>query len=402
MKFNIYLLSAGIAFIFLINSCSKDAISYRDYLEGKERIYPGVPKQIDAAPGNKRVQLSWRPSPDPGVTKYKIFWNNGADSVEFASEDHNTSGTITKVIDKLVEYSYSFTIYSYDQNNNRSVPVFVNNVKVYGDSYRASLTNRFLNVTTPYSLSDDGITLFFDEPDTINTGTEVKYTLNNNTVKSMTIKSTESSIFLADYKPGSKIYYQSAYKPVSTAIDTFYTLSYDSLTNVIIPVDKSLFAEVHLLNDVGTYDSGTSIRKIWDGNKTPTGYPNIFHSDNKQLLPHHFTFDMGKIYTGLAQFEIIGRDCCNNPTKFEIWGISSLAGAETQSPSNSAGWSQESVSKGWTLLKTVTRVDDGKAPFKVSFDENTTPVKYIRIRVLEVASGDKYFSNISEVSFWYK
>jgi hypothetical protein len=109
---------------------------------------------------------------------------------------------------------------------------------------------------------------------------------------------------------------------------------------------------------------------------------------------------MGKAISNLAQFEIIGRDCCNNPTKFEIWGIADLTGAETQSPGNSPGWTAESRGRGWTLLKTVERTDDGSAPFKVSLPAGLPAIRYIRIRVLQVASGDAYYSNISEISFW--
>jgi hypothetical protein len=388
---------AGIIFY----GCSKDALDYTKYLDGKEKVYPGFPGKVGAAPGNYRVKLFWKASPDPKVSRYVIFWNNALDSLEMKAPDRSVTD-ISVVIPNLVEYNYSFTIYSYDKNGNRSVPVQVNNVKVYGDSYKSSLTNRFLVSATPYQLDDNGITLYFEKPDTINIATEIQYTYKDGSVRKSSLGPDENSIRLADYKVGTRIYFKSSYVPVRSAIDTFYTADFDSLSNIMVPVDKSLFRPLKLANDVGTYSSETSLSKLWNGNKVPTGYPDIFHSDNKTALPHHFTFDMGKPISNLAQFEIIGRDCCNNPTKFEIWGIADLTGAETQSPGNSPGWVAESKGRGWTLLKTVERTDDGSAPLKVALPAGLPAVRYIRIRVIEVASGDAYYSNISEVSFWSK
>ncbi|TDQ07339.1 DUF4998 domain-containing protein [Pedobacter metabolipauper] len=401
MKFNIYLIGACAAMLLLINSCSKDATEYQDYLNGKEKIYPGLPKGITASAGNYRVKLSWTPSPDPTVKKYRIFWNNGADSLEVAAGT-NVNTPVSVIISRLVEYNYSFTVYSYDESGNRSIPVNINNIKIYGDSYKSSLTNRFLDVSNPYELDGNDIKLNFLAPDTINTGTLVKYTHADGTVKSVTLDPDQTEITLSNYKSGTKIYYQSAYVPVRAAIDTFYTHGFDSLTNIMVPLDKRLFAEIKLANDVGTYGSNTGVKNLWNGNTSPTGYPDIFHSDANTALPHHFTFDLGKVYSNMAQFEIIGRDCCNNPTKFEIWGIADLTGAVTGSPSNSPGWTAESLGRGWKLLKEVSRSDDGSAPFKVAFADGLPPVRYIRIRVLEVASGDSHYSNISEVTFWNK
>jgi hypothetical protein len=401
MKFNIYFLGIFTALSLLAYGCSKEATAYQDYLDGKEKIYPGLPGGISAATGNYRVKLSWLPSPDPTVTRYRIFWNNGADSLEVAA-GKNPSEPVSVIITKLVEYNYSFTVYSYDAKSNRSIPVQIPNVKIYGNSYQSSLTNRFLNTANPYELNVSSIKLNFLAPDTINTGTSIRYTPNTGAIRTVNLAPEASSITLEDYKPGTKIYYQSSYVPVRSAIDTFTTHGFDSVSNIIIPLDKRLFKEIKLTNDVGFYGSNTGLKNMWNGNTAPTGYPDTFHSDGNTALPHHFTFDLGKVYQNLSQFEIIGRDCCNNPVKFEIWGIADLTGATTNSPGNSAGWKAESLGRGWTLLKEVTRTDDGSAPFKVSFPDDLPAVRYIRIRVVSVASGDAYYSNISEISFWNK
>lgn len=387
--------------VISISACDKDADKFRDYLGGGEIVYPGLANSISAAPGNYRVKLSWRPSPDPSVSKYKVFWNNGADSVEVAAGTHTPTDTVSVIVPSLTEYTYAFTIYSYDEKGNRSIPKEVANIKVYGDSYKQSLTNRFLVASAPYELVPGGIKLFFEAPDTINVNTTIRYTAEDG-AKTASLAPDASDITLPGYKAGTKIYYQSTYKPVNNAIDTFTTRGADSLANIISPLDKSLFRVVSLPNDVGVYGSNTGIANLWNGNTSPTGYPDIYHSDGDHPLPHHFTFDMGQSYAGLAQFEIIGRDCCNNPVRFEIWGINDLTNAATAAPGNNPGWKAEAEAKGWVLLKEVTRADDGVAPFKVTLPEDLPAVRYIRIRVLNVASNDANYSNISEITFWKK
>ena len=157
---------------------------------------------------------------------------------------------------------------------------------------------------------------------------------------------------------------------------------------------------MRLPNDVNTYESGTSISKLWDGSVGPQGYPNIFHSDGAYIA-HVLTFDMGKSYDNLAQIEETGRDCCNNPDRFEVWGRNDLNGATTNLRADDSGWKAEAIAKGWVLLKDVTRGDDGKNAQKFDLIANPPPVRYIRIRVLHTVTGSGY-SNMSELTFWNK
>ena len=393
MKFNIYSsLTAVLGLMLLINGCSKDATSYQDYLGGKEKIYPGCPNAMEAAPGNYRVKLSWTPSPDPTVEKYRIFWNNGADSLEIAAPQI-ASTKVEVMITNLVEYSYSFRVYSYDEKGNRSVPVNLNNIKVYGDSYKASLTNRFLNTTTPYVLEGNDLTLNFMQPDTINTETRVIYTQTNGTEKTVLLSPENNSIKLEGYKTGTTVRYQSSYIPVRTAIDSFHPTDFSVLANIKAPLNKALFKEVKLGNDVGTYTGETSVSQLWNGNTAPTDYPSIFHS-NSMNLPHYMTIDLGQTYTGLSDFEIMGRSSgYHNPIEFEIWGIDDLAGAPLVLPYTGSG-------KNWTLLKRVIRTGDGIAPYRVELDPTNANIRYIRLKILKVASNSSNTSNFSEITFW--
>lgn len=381
----------------VIMACSKKATDYRDFLDGHETIYPGTVSNIKVSPGNGRLQISWEPSPDPGVTKYVVYWNNGTDSILLPAIKVDT---VRCLISNLGEYNYTFVIYSYDSAGNKSIASEINNVKIYGPIYRSGLQNR------PYNAADPGaytaptaVTLHFTTPDTININTEIRYTDANGLVQHASLLPDSTAISIGSYQPGSTIYYRSSYVPVRGAIDTF-TVGYDSLPPIPMPCDKSLFNAVGLPNDAGSYEGQTGLNRLWDGSVGPQSYPNIYHSDGDHSLPHHFTFDMGRLYNKLSHVEITGRDCCNNPDKFEVWGIADLTNAATILPGNDAGWKAEAISKGWTLLQEVTRTDDGIAPFKISLQDGIPPVRYIRIRVLHVTSGDGNYSNISELSFW--
>jgi hypothetical protein len=392
-------------------SCVKRDTEFKKFLNGKELVYPGVVNNPHSNPGNLRVQLQWNPSPDPSIVKYVIFWNNKADSLTFTSSDHNPADTLKVIVPKLNEYSYSFVVYSYDGKGNRSIPLNINNVKVYGPNYQSGLVNRAYKASSPYTLSPaNDVTLNFYKIDTAsesfsfahNISTTIRYTNKSGLVVTKLLY-RDSTITLTDFKPGSTLDYRSSYVPVKGAIDTFTVNSFTMFPPIIIsaPCDKSLFAKVKLPNDMNPYQSNTDIDRLWDGSVGPQGYPNIFHSDGAHSLPQTLTFDMGKVYNSLSQIEETGRNCCHNPDDFEVWGIANITNAATTLQPNDPGWAAESIAKGWTLLKEVKRTDDGQAALKFVLDNMTTPVRYIRIRVKHNSDNEGSYTNMSEITMFY-
>lgn len=388
----------------LIMACSKKATDYRSFLDGKELVYPGVVSNPSAFPGKGRIMLEWHPSPDPSVSKYIVYWNNYADSVIVQSQSHNPSDTVKCLINNLQEYNYTFFIYSFDKDGNKSIPTEIDNARVYGSIYQSTLQNRPVNGDTAYVVSQDGssVRLMFSAPDTINISTLIKYTNNSGNTEEKVLLPDSNSITLTDYKFGTPVLYQSSYIPSMGAIDTFYTSTYDTFPSIyrLVECDKSLFMPMHLPNDANA-GFGTSLNEIWDGNMQPKDYPNIFHTDGAEPLPLHFSFDLGKIYNNLYKVEETGRNCCHNPTDFEIWGIADTTGAITTLPGNDPQWKNEAISKGWTLLKEVVRTDNGIAPFDAYLISNPPPVRFIMIRVLKTYDDPNYV-NISQITFWYK
>lgn len=411
MKNLIYMLFGGMLLIIMYG-CNKTQTDFKKFLGDHEIVYTGAVGAVVTQPGNLRIGLKWKSSADPGIVKYVVYWNNKADS-QIVNIPVKTD-SIRTIITGLREFVYTFTIYSYDAKGNKSIPFEVNNVKVYGPVYAATLLNRAYNGTDAYKNNANGsLTLYFNTPDTINVKTVIRYTNKANETVLMNLSGDSSSITLPNYKQGTKIQYQSSYIPQRTAIDTFTVDKFDDFPDApyrYIECDKKLFSDtgkaplpknaLPLPNDVGTYESQTNLRKLWDGTTSPQGYPNIFHSDGDHPLPHHITFDMGKVYDFLGRIEETGRNQSHNPTDFEVWGIADIRNAATTLKGNEPGWEAEMVAKGWTKLQDCIRTDDGIQARKFDFKENPPPVRYIRIRIKKVASGDANYSNMSELTFW--
>ena len=146
-----YIRALLVCFLFFWG-CKK-ATDYRSFLGGTEITYPGKVSNATVRPGNGRLMLVWNPSPDPSVTKYVVYWNNNADSLILTASSHKTSDTISCIINNLSEYIYSFFIYSYDGDGNRSVVTEIDNARVYGPIYQSGLHNRIVNLANPAVVS---------------------------------------------------------------------------------------------------------------------------------------------------------------------------------------------------------------------------------------------------------
>jgi len=395
----------GLACFIAVWGCTRKPDDFRSFLNGQEITYPGKIVNPNVLPGNLRLMLTWTPSPDPSIVKYVVYWNNNADSTVISAISHSAADTVKCLISNLAEYAYTFFIYSYDAAGNRSVLTELDNAKVDGPIYQSGLHNRPLNTAKQAIVNPDGTaSLYFQAPyDTINISTRIRYVNTTGDTVTSYLPPSADSIVLPAFKVGSSVLFQSSFIPKTGAIDTFYTVSPDTAAPfkplVYVLCDKSLFSAIHLPFDMNPYGSDTYEARLWDGNMQPRGYPEIFHSDGSSPLPGALTMDMGKIYNNLGKVEETGRNCCHNPTDFEIWGIADITGATSSLAPNDPGWKADVQSKGWTLLKEVFRSDDGIAPLDVTFGDNPPPVRYIIIRVIKTTDDPNYV-NMSQITFW--
>ncbi|GAO44662.1 DUF4998 domain-containing protein [Flavihumibacter petaseus] len=214
-------------FLAVAASCSKADSNFRDYLKEREIIYPGNVEQLTVYSGYKRVLVTWLPNTDPSIVSYRVFWNNGNDSLEIPASTHQASDTIRQLITGLPESTTNFFVYSYDQQGNRSTLRQVLNVKVYGDNYLSGLYNR--NLSSLSMNEDGGLVTTWGIPDTVNVRTEIRYTNIRGEGKTVFLGPDDFEKTLPEWKEGTKVYYQSYYKPSSQAIDTFAVAGVDSM-----------------------------------------------------------------------------------------------------------------------------------------------------------------------------
>lgn len=390
------------AFILLsaFFGCEKYADDYKDYLDNKEVVYPGLAKNVRYKAGNLRTVLVWNPSPDPNIKNYVVKWNNGIDSAVVEAHTHNPEDSITVSIPNLNEYVYSFSIKAYDSDGNASIGQEINNVRVYGATFQSVLLNRSYNLDNPYEVLNDGsVTLHFHAPDTMNTGTKISYISTSGEEKNALLLPTQNQITLADFKFGTEIQYRSAYIPEPNAADTFFTSAFADFPVIYRTVltDKSLFQPMELPGDAGTA-WGWELPYIWDGNTGEPGY----HTPDLDF-PVSFSLDMGAAYR-LSRLKIWQRMSglynYGNPKRFEVWG--------SNNPNADGSWDS------WTQLGTFTTVKPSGLPVGENSEEDqltaeagdtyTFPeiqeFRYLRFKVLETWGGTNYF-HIVELSLYH-
>lgn len=398
----------GIAIIscLIVGLACRKPTEYRSFLNGQELTYPGKITNPNVYTGNLRLLLTWTPSPDPSVTKYVVYWNNYADSTIVTATSHSTADTVKCLISPLAEYAYSFFIYSYDANGNRSVLTELDNARVDGPIYQSGLHNRPLDPARPAIVNpDSSATLYFLAPyDTISITTRLRYKRAAGDTATSYLSPVKDSIVLPSFKLGTQVLFQSSFIPQHGAIDTFYTLSPDTATPykpiTYVMCDKSKFSAIYLPHDL-IAGFGTSLPQLWDGTMTPKGYPNIFHSDGSGSppLPGTITMDMGQVYNNLGKVEEIGRNCCHNPAEFEVWGIADTTGAISSLLPGDGGWKADMTTKGWTLLGDIIRSDDGIAPYDALLAKNPPPVRFLIVRFVTDTDNSGYI-NLSQMTFW--
>lgn len=217
MKFLFITLLAAITLL----SCSKWD-DYKKHTAKGEIIYTGKLDSVKAYSGKNRVRITGKLNADPKITAVKIFWNDQRDSLVYEIKA-GTSGDFFDQTFPMPESITTFTVYTYDVDGNRSVPVYVVG-KSFGDNYRKTLSNRFITSLT-YTAANDSTTIHWDAALATAIQTELKYPENPTGDTVMVITPAEDSrtaLTGFDYQT-SEFTYRTIYKPDSTSIDTFAT-----------------------------------------------------------------------------------------------------------------------------------------------------------------------------------
>jgi len=205
--------------IGLIPACKKMDDVHRQFLDMGETIYVSKADSVLARGGNQRIEISWPLISDPKISSYKIFWNNGRDSIEGPIYKTSGNDTVRVLLDNMQEGIQYFDIYMFDKNGHSSIKSSVHGV-VYGPIYQSSLLSR--TYTSIKRTGNDVEIQWVPASDDL-VSVWVKYTDTNNQLVDHIIAGKENLSLLQNVLAEGEITYRSGFLPDSTALDTIYT-----------------------------------------------------------------------------------------------------------------------------------------------------------------------------------
>jgi hypothetical protein len=224
-------------------SCKK-MDEYKKFGDGGEIVYPATFDSLKVIPGNGRVMITGLLAGDPNVTKYKIFWRNGSDSLEKAFARHGIIDTLRQIVDNLPEGPMTFTLRTYDDRGNISIPMTITG-NVYGASFQSSVNERGNRAVLNTKFERDGsaVITWADVDAYVGVlGMRVHYTDARDKERDtiIVVKGKDQQSIIPDVGVTKPIAYNTLYLPEKIGVDTF----------TVTPKVLSLFTEVTLLNNI--------------------------------------------------------------------------------------------------------------------------------------------------------
>ncbi|AEV97843.1 hypothetical protein Niako_1472 [Niastella koreensis GR20-10] len=227
----------------VVVSCKK-MDDYKKYADGGEIIYPATFDSLKVIPGNGRAMITGLLSGIPNIVKFRVYWNDGLDSLEAPVVRKGKVDTIKQVIPNLPEGPRTFIVRTFDDKGNRSIPTTVTG-NVYGANFQASVNERGNRAVFKTVFNKDGgaeITLADVDAYVNVLGMHIRYYDATNNVRDTVIPvQLKNQVAVV---PGVSIQkpitYNTLYLPEPVGIDTF----------TVQAATLSAFTEVTLLNNI--------------------------------------------------------------------------------------------------------------------------------------------------------
>lgn len=215
---NLLIAAAFVTLSVALVSCSKWD-DYKKYTAAGETIYSGKMDSVKTFPGNQRIKITGLLPADPKITKCKITWNDGRDSIIYAITKGPGIDSFSKIV-PVPEGIYNFYIQTFDAVGNSSMKVNISGT-AYGPKYESGLTNRVINraelmPTGKAELAWDNL-----NESSGAVGTWVRFTKVGDVVDSVFVPLTQSLTTLDNFKPGTSVIIRTQYLPTTNSIDTF-------------------------------------------------------------------------------------------------------------------------------------------------------------------------------------
>ncbi|MGY5356016.1 DUF4998 domain-containing protein [Wenyingzhuangia sp. IMCC45467] len=235
---NIIRIVFTMALVLSVFSCSKDD-EYLKYIEGGEISYTGKIDSLEIFPGKNRVKLKGLIISDPKVNEVRVYWNTYKDSISIPINRTEGVDEVEYIIDNLAENIYNFTVRTFDDKGNTSIPV-TETQEVFGNRFQESIFNRPL---VSNILVNSDLEINFAEMDLSSgvIGSYIEYTNNADELITEFVEIGADGLTINDFKSGSTYRYRSAFVPSSQevkSIDTFYT-DYENVKPIPTPILKN-------------------------------------------------------------------------------------------------------------------------------------------------------------------
>jgi hypothetical protein len=229
-------------------ACSEMNDLHDEYLAGGERIYIGKIDSLKTFAGDERVKLRFWAA-DPRIETVGFYWFPGNDSM-FVEIDHSSptdsfdvyiGGPLsTKTIG---QGNYTLKVITRDGNNHFSVP-YEKILNIYGDKFRATLSNRVLR-SIAFEETEGLLSLFFSGPvNEKERGIEIFYTDREGEAKTLQVSDSEitSPLAVTNIDQTKGVSYRTIFLPDPNAIDTFYaeTTSVEITQIVNVALNKAV------------------------------------------------------------------------------------------------------------------------------------------------------------------
>ena len=212
-------------FLALVSGCKKMDDNYREFIGDGETIYVGKADSLKLDGGKNRILVSWLLISDPKVSRYKVLWNAGRDSLVGDLVKSPNVDTVKVMVNNMEEGSHHFDVYLYDNRGNSSVKTSAVG-KVYGERYRQSLLNRAFR---SYKRTGNNLEITWMPADETLSRVEITYVNGDGDAVTHVVPETATVNTLADVPANATIRYRTYFLPEPDALDEFVT-DYSTVT----------------------------------------------------------------------------------------------------------------------------------------------------------------------------